>query len=91
MLQPYQNRIVASADGPPGGSLDSAKMPGHWLLSRLGKRVLRSGGLALTRQMLEQLHIQASDDVVEFAPGLGVTTRLALTRNPSIKRVDEQK
>jgi len=29
----------------PGSDLDVAKMPGHWLLARLGKRVLRPGGL----------------------------------------------
>ena len=73
---------MTSANSLPGDGLGSAIMPGHWLLSRLGKRVLRPGGLALTRQMLEQLHIQISDDVVEFAPGLGLTARLALTRNP---------
>ena len=27
----------------PGASLNIAKMPGHWLLGRLGKRVLRPG------------------------------------------------
>ena len=30
--------------------LDTTKMPGHWLLARLGKRVLRPGGRELTRQ-----------------------------------------
>ena len=57
-------------------------MPGHWLLARMGKRVLRPGGLELTRQMLNALDIRASDDVVEFAPGLGVTARAALGRGP---------
>ena len=57
-------------------------MPGHWLLARMGKRVLRPGGLELTRQMLDALDIRASDDVVEFAPGLGVTARAALGRGP---------
>jgi SAM-dependent methyltransferase len=66
----------------PGGDLDVAKMPGHWLLARLGKRVLRPGGLALTRKLLDGLSIAADDDVVEFAPGLGVTARLVLERRP---------
>ena len=48
----------------------------------MGKRVLRPGGLELTRQMLDALDIRASDDVVEFAPGLGVTARAALGRGP---------
>ena len=67
----------------PGAGLSAGKMPGHWLLARLGKRVLRPGGLELTRYMLESLAIRSSDAVVEFAPGLGVTTRLVLDRHPA--------
>lgn len=59
------------------------KMPGHWLLARMGKRVLRPGGLELTRQLLNALAIDERDDVVEFAPGLGVTARMTLARKPS--------
>jgi hypothetical protein len=58
------------------------KMPGHWLLAKMGKRVLRPGGLELTHQLLDALAIQSHDDVVEFAPGLGVTARLTLLRKP---------
>ncbi len=67
----------------PGAKLTARKMPGHWLLARLGKRVLRPGGWELTQRMLESLAIQPSDAVVEFAPGLGVTARLALKRRPA--------
>lgn len=67
----------------PGANLAAGKMPGHWLLARLGKRVLRPGGLNLTRQMLESLAIQQSDAVVEFAPGLGVTARMTLSSQPA--------
>ena len=49
------------------------KMPGHWLLAKMGKRVLRPGGLELTRRLLSELAVTAVDDVVEFAPGLGIT------------------
>ena len=66
----------------PGSDLDVAKMPGHWLLARLGKRVLRPGGLRLTRALLDGLAIEAADEVVEFAPGLGVTARTILQRKP---------
>jgi hypothetical protein len=59
------------------------KMPGHWLLAQMGKRVLRPGGLQLTHQLLENLDIQAADHVVEFAPGLGSTAKLTLVRNPA--------
>ena len=58
------------------------KMPGHWLLARLGKRVLRPGGMQLTHALLDALSIAAEDEVVEFAPGLGATARLTLQRNP---------
>ena len=57
-------------------------MPGHWLLARMGKRVLRPGGIESTRRMLDALDIRATDDVVEFAPGLGVTARAAIERGP---------
>lgn len=59
------------------------KMPGHWLLATLGKRVLRPGGLELTRVMLDRLAIRKDDSVVEFAPGLGVTARMTLNRQPA--------
>ena len=67
----------------PGQGLDHSRMPGHWLLAQMGKRVLRPGGLELTMQMLLSLDIQPPDAVVEFAPGLGVTARAALERNPA--------
>lgn len=67
----------------PGAELGASKMPGHWLLARLGKRVLRPGGLELTRSMLRSLAIRRSDAVIEFAPGLGVTTRLVLDLHPA--------
>src|ERR1044072_8869117 len=67
----------------PGASLSQQKMPGHWLLARLGKRVLRPGGMELTRRMLAALTIVSADDVVEFAPWLGMTAQLALKRAPA--------
>jgi hypothetical protein len=59
------------------------KMQGHWVLATAGKRVLRPGGLALTRHMLDALAIGPQDRVVEFAPGLGVTARMVLKNQPS--------
>jgi SAM-dependent methyltransferase len=67
----------------PGEQLKAEKMPGHWLLARLGKRVLRPGGRQLTQRMIEALNIQPTDAVIEFAPGLGETARLTLKHNPS--------
>ncbi|MFD5945010.1 class I SAM-dependent methyltransferase [Streptomyces collinus] len=66
----------------PGHGLDAARMPGHWLLARLGKRVLRPGGVELTRWMLDNLALGPDDRVVELAAGLGATARLTLARNP---------
>ena len=67
----------------PGTSLSQQKMPGHWVLARLGKRVLRPGGMELTRRMIAALTIVSADDVIEFAPGLGITAQLALKRHPA--------
>lgn len=67
----------------PGEDLDIEKMPGHWLLARMGKRVLRPGGLETTRALLEGLDIGESDHVVEFAPGLGATAKLILAQSPA--------
>ena len=69
--------ITAIDHAPP-----VAKMPGHWLLAKMDKRVLRPGGIELTRELLGRLGISQDDDVVEFAPGLGVTACLTLARKP---------
>jgi SAM-dependent methyltransferase len=67
----------------PGDGLDAARMPGHWLLARLGKRVLRPGGVELTEWMLDALGVDPEDRVVELAAGLGATARLTLSRRPA--------
>jgi hypothetical protein len=67
----------------PGAGLDANKMPGHWLLARAGKRVLRPGGRGLTHWMLDTLAIGPADAVVELAPGLGITARETLARGPA--------
>lgn len=55
---------------------------GHWLLSKMGKKVLRPGGRELTLKMLEGLEISTTDDVLEFAPGIGFTAKLTLKKRP---------
>lgn len=55
---------------------------GHWLLSKMGKKVLRPGGRVLTSQLLENLNINSQDDVIEFAPGTGYTSALVLRHSP---------
>lgn len=66
----------------PGHKLRPEKMPGHWLLAQLGKRVLRPGGRGMTRALLDDLGIGPDDDVVELAPGLGITARMILQAQP---------
>ena len=61
---------------------DVKKMPGHWLLARMGKRVLRPGGKELTTKMISKLNVNPSSVVVEFAPGMGNTSRLIFSKNP---------
>lgn len=58
------------------------KKQGHWILAKMGKKVLRPGGKELTLKLIENLGISSNDDVVEFAPGLGFTASLALKNNP---------
>lgn len=54
---------------------------GHWLLARLGKRVLRPGGAAMTTAMLQAAGLPDAD-VVEFAPGMGRTALEILGMGP---------
>jgi SAM-dependent methyltransferase len=67
----------------PGARLDPATMPAHWLLARLGKKVMRPGGLPVTYALLAGLGIGPDDDVVDLAPGLGVTVRLVHEAGPA--------
>ncbi len=59
------------------------KMPAHWLMARLGKRVLRPGGVETTRWLLDHGRLSRCDNVVEFAPGLGTTAKVILAQHPS--------
>lgn len=60
----------------------SEDVPGHWLLARLGKRVLRPGGAGLTRRLLAEA-APAGADVVELAPGLGRTAAEIVAARPA--------
>ncbi|CAN5902909.1 hypothetical protein BH23ACT11_BH23ACT11_17250 [soil metagenome] len=72
--------VAERAGKIPAERLRAGRMPGHWLLARLGKGVLPPGGIDLTREMLDGLGISPADQVVGFARGLGSTARLALER-----------
>ncbi len=55
---------------------------GHWILAKMGKKVLRPGGKELTLKLIDNLNIMKTDDIVEFAPGLGFTASVALQKHP---------
>lgn len=63
---------MTGRDNLPLAQRSDADLPGHWLLARLGKRVLRPGGLELTTRLLAAARVRDAD-VVELGPGLGRT------------------
>ena len=71
----------AQLPSSPGSNRADDTVQGHWLLARLGKRVLRPGGVELTRTLLLRAGV-ASADVLELAPGLGRTAAGILPRGP---------
>ena len=66
----------------PGTSRADEDMQGHWLLAKLGKRVLRPGGRELTERLLGLAGVP-NVDVVELAPGLGRTAASILELGPA--------
>lgn len=68
---------------------DVKRLQGHWVLAKLGKRVLRPGGIELTRRLVAAASPSASDRIVEFGPGTGRTAEMLLQPGPaSYKGVD---
>lgn len=65
---------------PASNRADDA-VAGHWLLARLGKRVLRPGGVEMSHALLARAEVTDAD-VLEFAPGLGRTAADILARGP---------
>lgn len=61
---------------------DYTKAQGHWVLARMGKKVLRPGGKELTYQLVRSLEITTEDHIAEFAPGLGFTASISLKNMP---------
>ena len=72
-----------NAPKPDSGDIDLEKMPVHWLLAHMGKRVIRPGGRDLTNGLLSELDISPGDQVVELAPGVGATAKLILQHHPA--------
>ena len=74
---------TASTDLPlPHADRPIASAPGHWVLARAGKRVLRPGGAALSAAMLSHAGLTGAD-VVELAPGLGRTAAEIIKDHPA--------
>lgn len=69
-------------DGRRSGP-EEQRMQGHWLLAKLGKRVLRPGGVELTDQLLAEASPQSADRIVEFGPGVGHTAKKLLACSPA--------
>ena len=74
--------VESSAGTLPYANRPVEKTPGHWVLARAGKTVLRPGGLALSMSALKRAVIPGAD-VVEFAPGMGVTARSIISVGPA--------
>ncbi|MDT0294219.1 rRNA adenine N-6-methyltransferase family protein [Mesonia ostreae] len=53
----------------------------HWILAKMGKKVLRRGGKELSLKIIDDLQISTEDAMVEFAPGIGYTANLLLRKN----------
>ncbi|MGB9307932.1 MAG: methyltransferase domain-containing protein [Mycobacterium sp.] len=75
------NEVESQLPALPAGNRPDDDVQGHWLLARLGKRVLRPGGVELTRTLLARAEV-ANADVLELAPGLGRTATEILSRGP---------
>jgi ubiquinone/menaquinone biosynthesis C-methylase UbiE len=62
---------------------DIEQVASHYLLAAIGKKVLRPGGKELTRVLIDSLQIGSDDQVLEFAPGQGFTTKMVLDKHPA--------
>ncbi len=74
-----ENSQPPAGDAPGPTTSEEHRAAGHWLLAKMGKRVLRPGGIELTRRMLTKLALTQTDRVVELGPGIGRTAELVLS------------
>lgn len=58
------------------------RLQGHWLLAKLGKKVLRPGGMEMTTHLISYAKPTSDDRIVEFGPGVGKTASLLLEHAP---------
>ncbi|MFV0430803.1 MAG: methyltransferase domain-containing protein [Alphaproteobacteria bacterium] len=71
-------------------NLDWDKAPAHWVMAKMGKTVLRPGGLEATDWLINHAQIE-NKDIVEIAPGLGITACKLIGHKPkSYHAVDKE-
>lgn len=64
------------------GGPEEKRLQGHWLLAKMGKTVLRPGGLEMTTALVNYADPRPGETVVEFGPGVGRTAGMLLGRSP---------
>lgn len=74
---PYKAKTHGDRSAP-----EEYRLQGHWLLAKLGKRVLRPGGIEMTRHIIQAACPTSADRIVEFGPGVGKTAEILLAANP---------
>lgn len=74
---PDSNIPKGSRSGP-----EEQRLQGHWLLAKMGKKVLRPGGVELTNRILGEAAPSSADSIVEFGPGVGKTAQILLQAEP---------
>ena len=75
--RPDADAARGSRSGP-----EEKRLQGHWLLAKMGKRVLRPGGIELTRRVVKAARPAKEDRIVEFGPGVGRTAEILLAAEP---------
>lgn len=73
---------MTRTDQPPTGDSDVEHAPFFAVLERLGKQVLRPGGMTATHDLVAALGVGPTEDVVELAAGVGATARHVLGLRP---------
>ena len=76
-------RLGRSAKRGSRSGPEEERMQGHWLLAKMGKKVLRPGGLELSHALLHRANPTSSDRIVEFGPGVGRTAQELLHVKPT--------
>lgn len=77
----HNEGVKGSRSGP-----EEKRLQGHWLLAKMGKRVLRPGGIELTRRLIQRAQPTTNDRIVEFGPGVGKTAEILLAAEPKSYR-----